>query len=176
MDPLFQEIYQKYHQDLFQFLFYMVKNREFAEDLVQEVYIRVMRSYSRFEGKSSLKTWLLSIARNVAIDHFRKENRQKKHLFSRPDWMEADIRDERPLPEEVALKQEKVRLLYRSLDVLTLDQRSVLIARFIENLTIAETAEMLGWTESKVKTTQHRAIKAVKGFMVKQLEREGGQG
>lgn len=90
--------------------------------------------------------------------------------------MEADIRDERPLPEEVALKQEKVRLLYRSLDVLTLDQRSVLIARFIENLTIAETAEMLGWTESKVKTTQHRAIKAVKGFMVKQLEREGGQG
>lgn len=81
MDPLFQEIYQKYHQDLFQFLFYMVKNREFAEDLVQEVYIRVMRSYSRFEGKSSLKTWLLSIARNVAIDHFRKENRQKNTFF-----------------------------------------------------------------------------------------------
>jgi RNA polymerase sigma-70 factor, ECF subfamily len=49
----------------------MVRNKEQAEDLVQEVYIRVINSYNRFEGKSSEKTWLFSIARNVAIDFYR---------------------------------------------------------------------------------------------------------
>lgn len=55
MDSVFEELYSKYHQDVFQFLYYMVKNRELAEDLVQEVYIRVLKSYKRFEGKSSEK-------------------------------------------------------------------------------------------------------------------------
>ena len=78
MDSVFDELYQKYHQDVFQFLFYMVRNKEHAEDLVQEVYIRVFKSHQRFEGKSSEKTWLFSIARNVAIDFFRKQKGWKK--------------------------------------------------------------------------------------------------
>ena len=48
MDSVFDELYQKYHHDVFQFLFYMVRNKEQAEDLVQEVYIRVFKSYSAF--------------------------------------------------------------------------------------------------------------------------------
>ncbi|WAA13796.1 RNA polymerase sigma factor SigX [Fervidibacillus halotolerans] len=169
MNSVFAEIYEKYHRDLFQFLFYMVRNRELAEDLVQEVYIRVMKSYDRFEGKSSLKTWLFTIARNVAIDHFRKEQNLKKRIFSRTDWKERKMIDEHPLPEEIAMQNEKIQLLYRSLNECTVDQRTVLIARFIQQLSIMETAEILGWTESKVKTTQHRALKVVR----KAMEKEG---
>jgi RNA polymerase sigma-70 factor (ECF subfamily) len=51
----------------------MVQSREQAEDLVQEVYIRVLKSYQNFKGESSEKTWLFAIARNVAIDFFRKQ-------------------------------------------------------------------------------------------------------
>ncbi|WAA10525.1 RNA polymerase sigma factor SigX [Fervidibacillus albus] len=169
MNSVFTEIYEKYHRDLFQFLFYMVRNRELAEDLVQEVYIRVMKSYNRFEGKSSLKTWLFTIARNVTIDHFRKEQPLKNRLFSRLDWKEQKLVDDNPLPEEIAMQNEKIQMLYRCLNKCTFDQRTVLIARFIQQLSIMETAEILGWTESKVKTTQHRALKAVK----KAMEKEG---
>lgn len=85
MDSVFDELYKKYHHDVFQFLFYMVRNREQAEDLVQEVYIRVFKSYTRFEGKSSEKTWLFSIARNVAIDYFRKQKGWKDKLMEKFD-------------------------------------------------------------------------------------------
>ncbi|MCU9613744.1 RNA polymerase sigma factor SigX [Caldibacillus lycopersici] len=173
MDSVFKEIYTKHHQDIFHFLFYLVKNRELAEDLVQEVYIRVLKSYDRFEGKSTLKTWLLSIARNVAIDHFRKENTLKNKLFSRTDWKDYDIQDKRPIPEEVVIENETIGLLYRCLDLCTVDQRVVIICRYIQDLSISETAEILGWTESKVKTTQHRAIKALKKQMNRLLEKEG---
>ena len=81
MDSVFEEIYEKYHQDIFQFLFYLVRDRHKAEDLTQEVYIRVMKSIDRFENRSSLKTWILSIARNVAIDQFRKEKNKRNIPF-----------------------------------------------------------------------------------------------
>lgn len=55
MEETFQKIYDTYHQDLFQFLFYMVKDKSQAEDLVQEVYIRVLHSYETFEGRSGEK-------------------------------------------------------------------------------------------------------------------------
>lgn len=74
MDPVFEQLYEKYHDDLFNFLFYMVRNREHAEDLVQEVYVKVLRSYKRFKGQCSEKTWLLSIARHVAIDFSAGKN------------------------------------------------------------------------------------------------------
>ncbi|RFU69057.1 RNA polymerase sigma factor SigX [Bacillus sp. V59.32b] len=173
MDSVFQELYEKYHHDLFQFLFYLVKNRETAEDLVQEVYIRVMKSYDRFEGKSSEKTWLFSIARNAAIDHFRKQKSWKQKLYESFDWDGQQIKDQQPLPEEIALQNENIRWIYKSLDHCTVDQRSVVILRYIQALSISETAEVLKWTESKVKTTQHRALKAVKKVMEEQSGKEG---
>ena len=72
-ESIFHRLYDEYHQDVFQFLIYLVKNRTVAEDLSHEVYVRVLKAYERFEGKSSEKTWLFSIAKNVAIDYFRKK-------------------------------------------------------------------------------------------------------
>jgi RNA polymerase sigma-70 factor (ECF subfamily) len=172
MDSVFQRIYENYHQDLFQFLFYMVKNKETAEDLVQEVYIRVYKSYQRFEGKSSEKTWLYSIARNAAIDHFRKQKSWKQRLLENFDWDKQQVKDDSPIPEEIALQKEQIQWLYKSLDQCTMDQKSVIILRYIQSLSISETAEVLGWTESKVKTTQHRALKAVKKIMEENAGKE----
>ena len=110
MDSVFEELYQKYHQDIFQFLFYMVRKRELAEDLVQEVYIKVLKSYHTFKGKSSEKTWLFSIARHVAIDYFRKQKGWKKRLAEKFDVTEHPIKDKAPLPEEIAMQNEEIRI------------------------------------------------------------------
>lgn len=166
MDSVFDDLYNQYHQDVFQFLFYMVKNREQAEDLVQEVYIRVLKSYHRFEGKSSEKTWLFSIARNVAIDHFRKEKGWKQRLIDRFDFSAQQVKDETfPIPDEVAILNEQIQQLYLCLDKCTTDQKMVIIMRYLQQFSISETASALGWTESKVKTTQHRAMKVLKNQM-----------
>lgn len=174
MNSVFDELYTKYHHDVFQFLFYMVKSREQAEDLVQEVYIRVLKAYGRFEGKSSEKTWIFSIARNVAIDHFRKQKGWKQKLIESFDFSDRQIKDEEQLiPEELAIQNEQIKLMYDCLDRCTVDQRMVIIMRYIQELSIAETAEALAWTESKVKTTQHRALKTLKKLMETKLEKEG---
>jgi RNA polymerase sigma-70 factor, ECF subfamily len=173
MDSVFVDLYTKYHHDVFQFLFYMVKNREQTEDLVQEVYIRVFKSYHRFEGKSSEKTWLFSIARNVAIDHFRKQKGWKQRILETIDGTTIQVKDDYPIPEEIAMQKEELQLMYRCLDRCTIDQRMVLVMRYLQDLSIAETANVLNWTESKVKTTQHRALKALKKYMVDLAEKEG---
>ncbi|MEW9049785.1 MAG: RNA polymerase sigma factor SigX [Neobacillus sp.] len=173
MDSVFDELYQKYHHDVFQFLFYMVRNKEHAEDLVQEVYIRVFKSYHRFEGKSSEKTWLFSIARNVAIDFFRKQKGWKDRLLEKFDWSTSQVKDEYPIPEEITVQNEEIKWIYKCLEFCTVDQRAVIILRYLNDLSIAETAQTLGWTDSKVKTTQHRALKVLKKHMEMFYEKEG---
>ncbi len=164
MDYVFEELYEKYHQDLFQFVFYLTRDRTLTEDLVQEVYIRVMRSYNSFRGESSEKTWLFSIARNVTIDYFRAQKRKNNLVTQFFDWSKKGdfIPDHKPLPEEVAIKNEESQEMYAYLEKCTVDQRSVLILRFIQSLSIKETAAILGFSESKVKTTQHRGLKVLK--------------
>ncbi|MDQ0232921.1 RNA polymerase sigma factor SigX [Metabacillus malikii] len=173
MEDTFQRIYEKYHHDLFQFLFYLVKSREQAEDLVQEVYIRVLKSYDRFEGRSSEKTWLFSIARHVAIDWFRKQNSLRQRIIEKFDWDRQQLVDSHALPDEVVLQNEQIKWMYKSLNNCTFDQRSVLVLRYIQELSISETAEALGWTVSKVKTTQHRALKHLQKVMSSISEKEG---
>lgn len=150
----------------------MVQNREQAEDLVQEVYIRVLKSYQYFKGESSEKTWLIAIARNVAIDFFRKHKGLNQRTINKVEFLELRIKDESPLPEEIIFQSEEMRLMYRCLEKCTIDQRSVIILRYIQDLSILETAQVLGWKESKVKTTQHRAIKQLKALMNDNIRQE----
>ena len=69
---------------------------------MQEVFIRVMKSFEHFQGKSSEKTWLFSIAKNVAIDHFRKQSTIKKRVMDRFDWSKREIVSDQSLPQEIA--------------------------------------------------------------------------
>ncbi|WP_342600835.1 RNA polymerase sigma factor SigX [Psychrobacillus sp. FSL H8-0483] len=161
-DSVFHRLYDSYHQDVFQFLIYLVKNRQTAEDLVQEVYVRVLRAYSKFEGKSSEKTWLFSIAKNVAIDHFRKHAVRKKRLFDSFDWETMQLASTDMLPEDLVQLNDEMKTLLIALDECTGDQKMVIIMRYFQELSIAETAQILNWTEGKVKTTQHRAVKALR--------------
>ncbi|WP_088007490.1 RNA polymerase sigma factor SigX [Indiicoccus explosivorum] len=174
-DSVFHRLYDEYHQDVFQFLVYLVKNRHVAEDLMHEVYLRVFRAYDRFEGKSSEKTWLFSIAKNAAIDHFRKTAVRRKHAQEFFDWETQQLVSAERMPEEVSELNEDKRFLYEMLDHCTGDQKVVILMRYFQDLSIAETAEALGWTEGKVKTVQHRGIKFLREKMTAG-ERSGSDG
>ncbi|XXM74131.1 RNA polymerase sigma factor SigX [Lysinibacillus sphaericus] len=171
MNSVFDELYSKYHQDVFNFLIYMVQNRQQAEDLVQEVYIRVLKSYQNFEGKSSEKTWLFSIAKNVAIDHFRKQKNWKNRILEKFDWGRNELASEEALPEEITMANEEIQELYQCLKQCPTDYRLVIIMRYLQELSIKETSEILDWSESKVKTTQHRALKWLKQEMKQRLRK-----
>lgn len=171
-ESVFHRIYEEYHQDVYRFLIYLTKDRALSEDLLHEVYVRVLKSYGSFQGRSSERTWLFSIAKNVAFDHFRKATVRKKRTDDSYDWEIAQPADRGPTPEEAALHEDEMSRLFGVLDACTDDQRIVLIMRYLQELSIAETADVLGWTEAKVKTTQHRAVRKAREL----LEKTGGLG
>ena len=174
-DSVFHRLYDAYHQDVFQFLIYLVKNRTLAEDLAHEVYVRVLRSYDKFAGNSSEKTWLFAIAKNVAIDHFRKQAVRQKHSLDFFDWETEQLHSTAPLPEDVLQVNDEFMQIQSALEHCTGDQKMVIIMRYFQELSIAETAQILDWTEAKVKTTQHRAIKFLKQQLQQVREREAKQ-
>lgn len=160
-ESIFHRLYEKYHQDVFAFLIYMTRERALAEDLMHEVYVRVLRAYKGFKGDSTEKTWLFSIAKNVAIDHFRKQSTRRKHQADYFDWDKSELVSKNPLPSDFLVQNEQMKELLQALETCTVDQKLVIHMRYLQDLSIIETAEILDWTESKVKTTQHRAIKAL---------------
>jgi RNA polymerase sigma-70 factor (ECF subfamily) len=109
----------------------------------------------------------------VAIDSFRKQKGWKQKLLEKFDWDTQQVKDEYPIPEQIAIQKDEIRWMYEAMDACTVDQRTVVILRYLQELSIVETAEALGWTESKVKTTQHRALNVLKKQMELLLEREG---
>jgi RNA polymerase sigma-70 factor (ECF subfamily) len=167
VEHIFNRLYVDYHQSLYQFLIYLLRDRDSAEELVQDVYIKVMHSYDRFKGDSSEKTWLFSIARNVAIDHIRKTKRKQNTLlgvFNVDDQKNQLVHPDR-LPDEILEQNEAVKQLYAALDQCKAEHRELILLRYIHGFTIRESASILGWTEGKVKTVQHRTLKALKGIL-----------
>jgi RNA polymerase sigma-70 factor, ECF subfamily len=111
----------------------------------------------------------------VAIDFFRKQKSRRRKILGKLDWSEEQLGAGQLLPEEIAIQKEEIQLLYRCLERCTIDQQLVIVLRFIQSLSITETAEALGWTESKVKTTQHRALRVLKKHMEEEMEKGRGQ-
>ncbi|MEQ2467709.1 RNA polymerase sigma factor [Niallia hominis] len=163
------ELYRQYNQELIHFLIYLGVKKEEAEDLVQEVFIRVLKTKCSFKGESSERTWLYTIAKNIAIDHFRKQ----KNSYSFDCEIPIHIKDEQALPEEMALYKEQLDWLNHLLKCCTVDQKKVIYCRYLKDMSIVETALNLGWSESKVKTTQHRALKLLKRSLVSSRNADG---
>lgn len=166
-EQLFHRLYNQFHQDVFQFLIYLVRDRSVAEDLSQDVYIRAIRSYGSFKQNASEKTWLLTIAKNIAIDYFRKQKVKSNFAFDYFDWENDQLATSENTPEQQALLNEEKKQILQALEQCTYDQKIVIILRFIQQLSVNETALILEWTESKVKTTQHRAMQKLKEVLNK---------
>lgn len=152
-----KRLFELYSDDVFRYLVYYTGSRD-VEDLVQEVFIKAMKAYDSFAGRSHPKTWLLAIARNTAIDHTRKN---RKWSWLPESWL-THIEANEQTPQEILMQGEEKQELYAALSRLKPSYREVLILRGMKELSSAQTAEILQWSENKVNVTLHRAMKALK--------------
>lgn len=175
MKALFDSFYEKYHQDIYNYVFYMVKNKTITEDLVQDVYIRVLKSYESFRGESSEKTWAFSIARHVVFDYFRKEKRRRQYTNETLDLDEMTdfLTVDESLPDDIVIQNENVQLIYKLLDHCSINQKQVVILRYIQGYSLQETAEILGITVSNVKTLQFRCVRKLRDLMEAEKQKGG---
>jgi RNA polymerase sigma-70 factor, ECF subfamily len=149
------EWFHQYSDDVFHFLIYRMGTGD-VEDLVQEVFIRAIRGIDSFNGDSSPKTWLFSIARNLAIDEM-KSKRWRRMITFQP-FHEPKNED---TPEKLFQENEETHELYKAIRKLKENYRDVIILRGIKEFSVDETAEILNWTPNKVRSTYHRAKSAL---------------
>lgn len=155
------EWFHLYSDAIYTFLVYRMASTD-VEDLVQEVFIRALNSVDSYEGKANPKTWLYSIARNLAIDELRKKKRNKWSItsFSQKDHEAATLET----PESLYFLNEGSRELLTTIQKLKSNYRDVLVLRGINGIDVKETATILNWTENKVRITYHRACKKLQSI------------
>ncbi len=169
----FDSVYDEFHARIGRYLERMVGKGE-AEDLTQEVFIKVNRGLKGFEGKSSLSTWIYKLATNAALDklHSRpfRENKQKISLSSIDDESGAEDKDICTQEKELSAEREAIRTemnecIREFVDKLPDNYRTVIILSELKDLKNQEIAEILGISLDAVKIRLHRArIKLKEGF------------
>jgi RNA polymerase sigma-70 factor (ECF subfamily) len=164
---LLDELIVRYQHRLLRYLLFLTGNREMAEDLFQEVWMRVLTRGGQFNGKARFETWLFTIARNLVIDH-----RRKRTMSSLDELFETGSDDDRPMSIEVADSQPTPFDSFSSIEdrehiataLLQLDTlyREVLVLRFHEELTLEEIAKVTRAPLSTVKSRLYRGLAAIK--------------
>jgi RNA polymerase sigma-70 factor (ECF subfamily) len=167
-DPaLLDQLIVRYQHRLLRYLLFLTGNREQAEDLFQEAWMRVLTRGTQFNGKSRFETWLFTIARNLVIDQ-----RRKRTMSSLDELFEAGREDDRPLAFEVpdhepdpfdrmstVEDREQIGAALLQLDTL---YREVLVLRFHEDLSLEEISKVTGAPLSTVKSRLYRGMAFIK--------------
>jgi RNA polymerase sigma-70 factor (ECF subfamily) len=140
----------------------LVGNREEAEDLAQEAFLRLHRSLPTFRGDSRISTWLYRTTTRLAIDHLRRDRIKRKLFFFRqdndaPDPVELASDGRRDQRHEL-LAQEAMQTLRKGLKKLSARQQVIFTLRHYEGLSLKEIAEQLGLETGTVKAHLHRAV------------------
>ncbi len=156
----FTAIVRRYQDRLYSTLYRLVGSPEDARDLLQEAFVKAYRHLDRFEGASSLYTWLYRIAVNTGLSHRRKRKRVYLSL-SEPfeedgpgrTWEDPSADD----PADPVMSAETEALVQRALDALDGEHRTVVILRDIQQLDYAAIAEILDVPAGTVKSRLHRA-------------------
>lgn len=152
------EIYNRHYLDVYRFLICFSGNQNDAEDLTQEVFIRVLNNLANLKSLKNVKTWIFSIAKHVAIDHYRK----KKFASLFTDVFFKQMKSSQKEPTEVIEQNEMKRHIHQAISKLRPNFRAVVILRGINEFSIKETSEILQCSEAKVKVDYHRALKELK--------------
>jgi RNA polymerase sigma-70 factor (ECF subfamily) len=158
----FGELYQRYAQIVFRFIYANLNNRLDAEDLTEEVFLRAWRSLSKYRQKGvPFLAYLFKIARNVLIDFYRRAGRSGGHMSIE----EKQITDQNPDPSETAILNIEHQEVRQTLTQLREDYRTVLVLRFLSGLTPEETGQVMGRTPGAVRILQHRALSALRSLL-----------
>jgi len=164
---LLDELIVRYQHRLMRYLLYLTSNRDMAEDLFQEVWMRVLVRGAQFNGQARFDTWLFTIARNLVIDM-----RRKRTMASLDELFEGGSEDDRPMSFEVAAVEATPFDRFSSLEdreriagaLLQVDalHREVLVLRFHEEMSLEEIAKVTRAPLSTVKSRLYRGMAALK--------------
>lgn len=156
----FTELYQRYVDKIYKFVFYKTMHKETAEDLTSKVFFKVLKKINTYkEGNASFKTWLYTVARNTVIDHYRS---QKKDYNIDDIW---DLSNKEDVAEnvEVSMQIEKVKEYLKDLKT---DQREIMMLRLWQGLSYKEIAEVIGKSEANCKMIYSRTVKKMRENLI----------
>jgi len=139
---------------VYAYIAHRVGNRADAEDLTEEVFLKALINLNRFRWRGSLLPWLLTIARNLVADHWRRRHREG-------EWPAAPSTATDSLTEVVERRWQRAQLRAATAELTELQQQ-VIALRFAAGLSIAETAQVMGRSENAVKNLQHKAVAALR--------------
>lgn len=159
-DPdLLDRLIEQYQHRLFRYLVYLSGNRELAEDLFQETWIRVLERGHQYDGKHEFSTWLYAVARNLTIDYLRT-----KRPFSLDGLMEDEEHaplepaDPRPTAWEIVQQHEQAERISAALVSIPAEYRETVVLRFQEGLALDEIATITGTKLGTVKSRLYRGL------------------
>jgi RNA polymerase sigma-70 factor, ECF subfamily len=147
-------LFARHHVRVYRFVLRMVRNEATAEDLISEVFLDVWRQAGKFEGRSTVSTWMLSIARFKALSALRRRNEEELD-----DETAAAIEDLADDPEVALAKKDKGAALRQCLDRLSTEHREIIDLVYYHEKSVEEAAGIVGIPEATVKTRMFYARK-----------------
>ncbi len=161
----FGQLLSRYRRPLFNFILRTVRNPVVAEDLTQDVFVRIVRRADDFKGSSKFTTWMYTIARNICIDHGRRMSHRRHRSL---DAGAPNVQGGAPLVERVASGAPGVdraaassglrREIAEAVEALPEDQREVFLLRQVSGMRFREIAEVVGVPENTVKSRMRYAL------------------
>jgi len=158
----FEKLMSKYYSRLLNFIYRYVGIREIAEDLTQEVFMKVYQNVNRYQAKAKFSTWAFTIARNVCLNELRRLKRKTVSLNETfdvgEDTVMRQVEDESlSLPHEEMAKQERAQSIKNAIATLPENQRVAVLLRRYENFSYEEIAQTMNTTVKAVKSLLSRA-------------------
>ena len=147
-------LFERYHLSLYNFFLRLTRSPNVSEDLVQDVFTRILKYRAGYQGQSRFSVWMYQIARNVHIDHLRK---RKGELSLDDSFIEPLSREAGPT--EQLESEREAALVRQALDKLPWKKREVILLSKYENLKLTEIADLMGCGVGTVKAQVHRALK-----------------
>jgi len=159
-DPdLLDRLIEQYQHRLLRYLVYLAGNRELAEDLFQETWIRVLERGHQYDGKHEFSTWLYAVARNLTIDYLRKKSPLSLDgLMEDEEHGPLEPADTRPMAWEVVQQHEQAERISAALVSIPAEYRETVALRFQEGLTLDEIAIVTGARLGTVKSRLYRGL------------------
>jgi RNA polymerase sigma-70 factor, ECF subfamily len=149
-----QVLFARHHVRVYRFVLRLVRNEATAEDLISEVFLDIWRQAGKFEGRSAVSTWMLSIARFKALSALRKRPEQELD-----DETAERIEDQADDPETALAKKDKGALLRECLTALSAEHREIIDLVYYHEKSVEEVAGIVGIPEATVKTRMFYARK-----------------
>ncbi|MBP2476000.1 RNA polymerase sigma-70 factor (ECF subfamily) [Crossiella equi] len=152
----FGRLYDQYVDVVFRYVLFRVGDRSLAEDFTSETFLRALRRIGTvsYQGRD-VGAWFVTIARNLILDHVKSS----RYRFEVPTAELAETSEPLAGPEQEVLAEATNTELLKCVKQLNTDQRECIVLRFLQGLSVAETAEVMGRNEGAIKALQHRAVR-----------------